>query len=148
MRHGSSDGPGSRAARVSRWVLFLAAAFAGLGGCAVPETRAPAGDIKTESDRTDADRRALARLELASAYFGRNQLDIALDEVKQALVARPDMGEAMNLRGLIYASMGELELAEDSFRRAMTLLPHAGIHGTTPISRLVPVVNNLMRNDS
>lgn len=26
--------------------------------------------------------------------------------------------------------------------------PHAGIHGATPISRLVPVVNNLMRNDS
>ena len=40
----------------------------------------------------------------------------ALDEVKLALAADPTLGEAYNLRGLIYASLGDDGLAEDSFQ--------------------------------
>ena len=47
----------------------------------------------------------------------------ALDEIKQALHAKPDMAEAYNLRGLIYASLGDTQLAEDSFQRALQLNP-------------------------
>ena len=72
---------------------------------------------------TDADRRARLRLELAAGYFARGQTETALDEVKQALAARPDLPEAYNLRGLIYASLGEAALAEESFQRALQLNP-------------------------
>lgn len=111
----------------------LLAAFAGaavaliLAGCAGgPLPEAPAQDLRTASDQTDADRRANARLQLASAYFERGQLTTALDEVKLALQARPDLPEALNLRGLIYGAMGESRLAEDSFRRALAVAPGNG----------------------
>ena len=73
---------------------LLLAACAGTGPSANRE-------IKTDSDQTDGDRRAAIRLELAQGYFSRGQFNTALDELKQALQAKPDMREAMNLRGLI-----------------------------------------------
>lgn len=90
-------------------------------GCAVPTGESAGGDRVTASDQTDADRRARTRLELASAYYGRGQYETALDEVKQALIAKPDLWEGWNLRGLIYASLGDDRLAEESFKRAMQL---------------------------
>ncbi len=82
--------------------------------------------ITTASDRTDADRRAGVRMELASAYFSRGQLETALDEVKLALQVNPVLGEAYNLRALIYGAMGEDRLAEDSFARALQINPQDG----------------------
>jgi type IV pilus assembly protein PilF len=104
--------------RIRLGPLVLACCLA--AGCAGPAARSDQ-EIRTASDQTDADRRAQVRLELAAAYFGRGQVETALDEVKQALAARPDLGEAYNLRGLIYAHLGELTLAEESFRRALQL---------------------------
>ena len=93
-----------------------------LGGCSHTSGSREA-DLPTQSDQSDADRLARVRLELASAYFGRGQNAVALDEVKLALGARPDMPEALNLRGLVYAAMGEARLAEESFRRAQQVAP-------------------------
>jgi type IV pilus assembly protein PilF len=105
--------------RLAAAVCSVAAAVL-LGGCAT----APAGsDIRTASDMTDADRRARLRLELAAGYFSRGQAETALDEVKQAIAARPDIAEAHALRGLIYASLNQTGLAEESFRRALQLDP-------------------------
>ncbi len=111
--------------RAARWGL-TACLIGSLWACAVPESQQRTGDLRTESDQTNADRRAQARLELAAAYFGRNQLTTALDEVKQALAARPDMPEALNLRGLIYGALSEPVLAEESFKRALSLAPRDG----------------------
>jgi type IV pilus assembly protein PilF len=61
----------------------------------------------TASDEPEAQRRARARMELASAYFGQNQMTTALDQVKLAIAADPNYGEAFNLRGLIYANLGD-----------------------------------------
>ena len=106
---------------MKRLLLLLITAL--LAACA---STAPTGDreIKTDSDQTDADRRAAVRLDLAQGYFSRGQFNVALDELKLALLAKPDMREAVNLRGLIYASMGENQLAEEAFRRALTLYPN------------------------
>ena len=95
-----------------------------LAGCAAPagSTR----DIPTESDQSDAERRARARLELASAYFSNGQYTTALDEVKLALAARPELAEAFALRGLIYSALGDERLSEESYRRAMQLNPRDG----------------------
>lgn len=101
---------------------------AGLAGCTAPGAL-PADQpraITTASDRSGADSRALVRLELASAYFGRGQLETALDEVKLALVANPNLADGYNLRGLVYAAMGEDRLAEDSFARALQINPQDG----------------------
>ena len=53
---------------------------AGLVGCAAPAALLADSPrtIATASDQTDAERRALVRLELASLYFGRGQFDTAL----------------------------------------------------------------------
>jgi type IV pilus assembly protein PilF len=84
-------------------------------------TVGPGRDRVTESDETSETRRARVRLELASAYFGRGQLTTALDEVKLAIASDPRLVGAFNLRGLIYAGLGDEGLAEESFRRALQL---------------------------
>lgn len=115
----------TRRVRAGRMAGALVAVAALLAGCvAVP----PAGEreIRTDSDQNTAERRARVRLELASAYFARGQANTALDELKLALAAKPDLPEAYNLRGLVYASMNELPLAEQSFQRALQLNPRDG----------------------
>lgn len=108
--------------RIGAALLLLA-----LAACA---GNPPAGtadrDLVTVSDQTEADRRAQVRLELANAYFGRGQLDTALDEVKLALQAKPNSGDALLLRALIYAAMGQSRLAEDSFAGALRVNPQDG----------------------
>ncbi|MGM9481207.1 type IV pilus biogenesis/stability protein PilW [Roseateles sp. NT4] len=108
---------------MKRLLIVLTTAL--LAACAGTGT-APSGDreIKTDSDQTDADRRAGIRLELAQGYFSRGQFNTALDELKLALQAKPDMREAVNLRALIYGAMGETQLAEDTFRRALAVYPN------------------------
>jgi type IV pilus assembly protein PilF len=107
--------------------IFLAAALGALvTACTstgttrlVPANETP--DRITASDEPDALKRARARMDLASAYFSRGQMTTALDQVKLALAADPLYGEAFNLRGLIYANLGEDALAEESFKRALQL---------------------------
>ena len=96
-----------------------------VAACAQPgvEPEGPAAQPRTASDQTDADRRAAVRLELAGGYFSRGQYETALDEIKRALVARPDLGSAYNLRGLVHAAMGEDRLADESFQRALAINP-------------------------
>ncbi|MBI3346013.1 MAG: type IV pilus biogenesis/stability protein PilW [Burkholderiales bacterium] len=96
-----------------------------LAACASTGTAPTAErEIKTDSDQTDGDRRAAIRLELAQGYFSRGQFNTALDELKLALQSKPDMREAVNLRGLIYGAMGENQLAEEAFRRALVVYPN------------------------
>jgi len=84
-------------------------------------TSSDSRDRVTASDESDSSRRARVRMELASAYFGRGQFTTALDEVKLAIAADPTNVAAFNLRGLIYASLGDDKLAEESFRHALQL---------------------------
>ena len=93
-----------------------------LTACGTPST--PSEAPRTASDQTDADRRAAVRMELAAGYYSRGQYNTALDEVKQALGMKPNMREAINLRGLIYGAMGERQLAQESFRNALQLFPN------------------------
>ena len=116
----------SRARAVRAWCAALAGC-AVLAGCAGGPGAAGQGastpDHVTASDQTDADRRASVRMQLATGYFARGQATTALDEVKLALVAKPEFGAAYNLRGLIYASLGDDPLADESFRRALQINP-------------------------
>lgn len=110
-----------RPATVSAALLLGLAALQ--AGCAsTPSSYTPSpGEIMTSSDITEARRRAIIRLQLAAGYLGRGQLEVALDEVKRALMADPTYHAAFDMRGLIYAQLGDKVLAEDSFRRALAL---------------------------
>lgn len=74
----------------------------------------------------DLDRRAQVRLELAGLYLARGQASTALDEVNAALAARPDLPEAYSLRGLIHASLGDPQRADEDFQRGLKLNPRDG----------------------
>ena len=73
-----------------------------LAGCAgnpvVSNATNGNADILTASDEPDTRRRARLRLELASGYFEQGQTNVALDELKQALVTDPSFADAYNLR--------------------------------------------------
>ncbi|MEO5844473.1 MAG: type IV pilus biogenesis/stability protein PilW [Caldimonas sp.] len=108
-----------------RCLLLAAGIGALLAACEVPiRVVAPANESRdriTASDEPEPQKRARARMELASAYFGRGQMTTALDQVKLAIASDPLYGDAFNLRGLIYANLGETVLAEESFKRAIQL---------------------------
>ncbi len=122
-----------RARRAGRPVAaaLLPVLAALLVACAAPVRPQPGTtpngkDLVTASDQPAASKRADVRMELATAYFGRGEMTTALDQVKLAIVADPTQASAFNLRGLIYANLGEEALAEDSFRHALELDPKDG----------------------
>lgn len=82
-------------------------------------------DVVTDSDEPEFRKRARLRLELAVNYFEQGQTNVALDEIKQALVSDPAYAEAFNLRGLVYMRLNDIVQAEDSFRRALALNPRS-----------------------
>jgi type IV pilus assembly protein PilF len=114
--------------RVTQALFGLAAAFL-LAGCATKDPAAPgtgssnAAPIITDSDETNARKRARLRVELAIGYFEQGQTTVALDEIKQALANDPTFADAYNLRGLVYMRLDDAPQAEDSFRRAIALNP-------------------------
>lgn len=119
----SRPGGAVRAARA-----FLAAASLGvlLTACQTTSTTTtsaapPVG--RTPNDEANAQRRAEARLELAAAYYSRNQLQTALEQLRIALAADPNSAPAWNLNGLVMASLGDNAQADESFRKALQLAP-------------------------
>ncbi|MEB0134063.1 type IV pilus biogenesis/stability protein PilW [Actimicrobium sp. CCC2.4] len=108
--------------------LLLVSLLVTLAGCVVTGPGAPGSsgqaELATASDRTDNQRRAQIRLELAINYYQQGQLPVALDELKQALLSDPNLSDAYSVRALIYMNMGEIKLADDNFRTAIRLAPN------------------------
>lgn len=101
------------------WSILLLTLFT---GCASSSTGLPArSDMVTESDQTDVRQRASKRLELAVAYLQEGKPIFALDNIKQALATDPSYIDAYNVRGLIYMKLNDPGLAEESFRRALSI---------------------------
>ncbi|APW43068.1 type IV pilus biogenesis/stability protein PilW [Rhodoferax saidenbachensis] len=111
------------------WACWAFVAVVGLSACASstsnPGSKGAGADLVTDSDEPDARRRARTRLDLAVLYFSDGKATIALDEVKQAIATDPSWFESYNMRGLIYTQLGDMPLAEESFRRALSLNPRA-----------------------
>ena len=111
-------------ARRGLLVIVIATALAGCASSSTSSQSVPDGkDLVTASDESDGSKRAQVRMELAAGYYGRGQMTIALDQVKLAIIADPTLAEAYNMRGLIYANLGDDKLAEESYRRALQLAP-------------------------
>lgn len=102
------------------WLASAAGCASSTGGAGADGNRA---EIVTDSDEPEVRRRARIRLELAVGYFEQGQTTIALDELKQSLVADPEYAEAYSLRGLIYMRLNDFRFAEESFKKAIALNP-------------------------
>jgi type IV pilus assembly protein PilF len=119
--------PGWRGYALAAACLLGLAAASALSGCATKSGASASNDtstrqeIVTDSDEPEARKRARIRLELASGYFAEGKTTVALDEIKQALVNDPAFGDAYNLRGLIYMRLSDPRLAEESFKRALSI---------------------------
>ena len=109
--------------RLSSWFAVLLVVLS-LVACASGSSEAIRAELPTRSDQTDNQKRAAIRMQLAVGYYQQHQMDVALDEIKQALLADPDLSDAYGVRALIYMDMGEMRLAEDNFQRAIKLAPN------------------------
>jgi type IV pilus assembly protein PilF len=112
----------SRVGRTAAWAAAAMLVWV-LGGCANRPPDDGSRDIVTESDESEARKRARIRMELAVGYFEQGQNSIALDEVKQVIAIDPGFPDAYNLRGLVYMRLNDQRQAEESFRRAVALNP-------------------------
>ena len=74
----------------------------------------------------DASRRAQIRLELAANYYQAGRLDVAMEEVGQALTAKPDYADAYGLLGLILMQNQDWTQADVAMRKAIDLNPKDG----------------------
>lgn len=74
----------------------------------------------------DSHRRAQIRLELAANYFQAGRLDVATEEVGQALAANPNYADAYGLLGLILMQNRDWAKADVAMRKAIDLNPQDG----------------------
>lgn len=96
-----------------------------LAGCASGNYAArQENELATSFDKTDNQKRARIRLQLAIGYYQQGQMNIALDEIKLALQTDSEFADAYSMAGLIYMDLGETRLAEDNFSRAIRLAPN------------------------
>ena len=103
---------------MKRW---LAAVFCSivLAACSqTPKTSAPTDEESPERNR------ARVHTDLATAYYGAGQYDVALEEVRIALEADSNYLPAVNQLGLIHLALGQTEDAERELKRAMRIDPN------------------------
>ncbi len=110
-------------------LLLTALLLAGVAGCATTDGGNTGSIVDAQSivPRAENDseerRRARIRLELAAGYYQQRNYSVALDELRQALTIDPDYAAAFGMLGLVYMDLKENDLADQSFRKALTLMP-------------------------
>jgi len=108
-------------------LMALLAAFA-LAGCGTPaasNVSEPLGDARAVTgEPTDPRNRAKVHTELASLYFGRGNMAVALDELRTATAADPSYALAYSMFGLVYAELRENAQAQANFEKALSLAPN------------------------
>jgi type IV pilus assembly protein PilF len=68
--------------------------------------------------------RARIHTELAGSYYQRGNLGVALSEARIAVAADSSYAPAYNLLGLVYGDLRETALAEDAFKRSLSINPN------------------------
>ena len=111
------------------WLVRLAAlvlATAPLAGCKTTTTVTTTSDTAQASGATaegDPHRRAAVRLQLAAGYYQKGQMEVALNEAKEATKLDPANASAFALLGLIDMDLQQNTQAEDNFRHALEMNP-------------------------
>ncbi len=113
--------------RTAYFVLLLACGA--LAGCAQsPATSATQANTVETGTLTgevgDPRNRARIHTELASAYFERGNMGVALEELRIAIDADPNYAQAFNVLGLVHMDLRENAVAQQHFERALRLSPN------------------------
>jgi type IV pilus assembly protein PilF len=105
--------------------VAIIAGWTALGGCAAQQGGETSSALKpstTPMGEESPDRlRARVHTELASSYFELGNIPVALEEAREAVRSDTNYGPAHNVMGLVYATLKEDRLAEESFRRALQI---------------------------
>ena len=109
--------------------IVLLLACGALAGCAQspPATGSQANTVETGTmtgEATDPRNRARIHTELASAYFERGNMGVALEELRIAVEADPNYASAYNVLGLVHMELRESAVAQQHFERALRLSPN------------------------
>lgn len=92
-------------------------------GCAAPPP-GPVGDTGAIVGEPSTPRnRARIHTELATLYYSRGNMNVALEELRIAVAADPSYATAHGMFGLVYMELRENTLAEASFERALGQAP-------------------------
>jgi type IV pilus assembly protein PilF len=102
----------------------LLAACANLPGMSSDPVAPTAESNTIVGETTDPRNRAKARTDLAALYFGRGNMAIALEELRNAAAADPTYPPMHSMFGLVYMELRENQLAQQSFQRALQLAPN------------------------
>lgn len=105
----------------------VACLIAFLAGCSsAPKTPAPQPAEPPPPPKqveVSPKERAQLHIDLAAGYYERGQMDVALDELNEAVKLDPNNAKAYNIYGLIYSLLGENAKAEQNFQKALQLAP-------------------------
>jgi len=106
--------------------VFVVLAFL-LAGCDSLPKKDNAGPVAESVSMTgnpaDGRNRAKVHAELASLYYGRGNMAIALEELRIAAAADADYPLTYSLFGLVYMELREPKLAQENFERGLRLSP-------------------------
>jgi type IV pilus assembly protein PilF len=108
-----------------RWLaaaVFLTAGCSGPSGTVGDGPSVDTGTIVGEVG--DPRNRAKLHTELASLYFTRGGMSVALEELRLAVAADSSYAPAYGMFGVVYQDLKENGLAEDNFERALRLAPN------------------------
>ena len=109
--------------------VALAIACGALIGCAEspPSSATQANTVETGTvtgEVGDPRNRARIHTELASAYFERGNMGVALEELRIAVDADPNYAQAYNVLGLVHMDLRENAVAQQQFERGLRLAPN------------------------
>jgi type IV pilus assembly protein PilF len=107
--------------------VLIATSLLLLAACASQGPEEPSIDTGTViGEPGDPRNRARIHTDLASAYFARGNMGVALEELRIASAADPTYAPAHSLFGMVYMELRENQLAAQSFERALHLAPSDG----------------------
>ena len=114
---------------VTRLIPMLAA-LALAAGCSSTSTTSPPAPVPAATPPPPPIKeaplpvRANLRAELAAGYYERGQMDIALQELAEAVKLDPTNPKIYNVYGLVYATLGQDTDSARNFRKALELAPN------------------------
>ena len=100
-----------------------------LGALAACASQQPAAPVQPEPPpppkqaEVSPQYRAQLHTDLAAGYYERGQMEVALDELNEALKIDPNNAKAYNIMGLIHTVLRDDAKAEQSFQRVLALAP-------------------------
>jgi len=112
--------PGTILLAAAALAALLAAGCAKMGGTGEGAKIEP---VTQTGDSSEPRNRAKIHTDLASLYFTRGNMAVALEELRTATAADSGYAPAYGLYGLVYMELRENALAQSSFERALSLAP-------------------------